>query len=424
MMENSVYDDFMTQYQNYPQELLSLIEGQRALLPINVEDENYNLGTMQKDTDIGLSSNLAVINAHSFEKSFADYKKNYPQMSETEAKARVVFDFLNAHGVNDLSYEQNKDDFLFKDNNGNNVSRENFYAAQVYKNALSNTNFFDRNVGNIQVLCLEPKSVTAMPRNIKGISQEKIDKFMNIPDEERLQILYKRGLYHEALHMAMGTTDERKCDVFALLKTMREHPKYAETVFDVYNAQRSKMGYTINAMRKREGEQKKRAIKNGAMTYLMPNTYTKLKKYALNPHLIPQQDAEILQLTCEMTSEPEFSKAQLSEYAKLMAQDHLSPQDLAGNEIVQTCMKQGGFDNIDSYIASDNNLSEIMSNEHIAGRLAKAKEQLVMRSSSDKKLSLSELRCPSPVVKAVRESTPKNVDFLALRLSQNKKQNE
>ena len=112
MIVDNIYDDFIAQYQNYPQELLSLVEGQRALLPINGEDENYNLGTMQKDADIGLSSNLAVINAHSFEKSFDEYKKNYPQMSETEAKARVVFDFLNTHGVNDLSYEHNKDDFL------------------------------------------------------------------------------------------------------------------------------------------------------------------------------------------------------------------------------------------------------------------------------------------------------------------------
>ncbi len=423
MTVNNIYDDFMAQYQNYPQKLLSLVEGQRALLPINVEDENYNLGTMQKDEDIGLSSNLAVINAHSFEKSFDDYKKNYPQMSETEAKARVVFDFLNTHGVNDLSYEQNKDDFLYKDKNGNDVSRENFYATQVYKNALTNTTFFDRNVGNIQVLCLEPKSVTDMPRNIKGISQEKIDKFMNIPDTERLQILYKRGLYHEALHMALGTNDERKCDVFALLKTMKEHPNYAEAVFDVYNAQRSKMGYTLSVMRKREEMQKQRAIKNGVMTYLMPNTYNKLKEYALNPRLIPQQDAEILKLTCEMTSEPEFSKAQLDEYAKLMAQDYLSPQDLAGNEIIQTCMKQGGFDNIDAYIASDKTLSEIMSNENIASRIAKAKEQIASHSSSDKKLTLTELRGLSSVIKVPRESKTTNVDFTMLCLSKNKKQN-
>lgn len=199
---------------------------------------------------------------------------------------------------------------------------------------------------------------------------------MNIPDEERLQILYKRGMYHESIHMAMGTTDERKCDVFALLKIMKEHPKYAEAIFDVYNIQRSKMGYTVNTMRKKSGVQKQRTIKNGAMTYLMPNTYKKLKKYALNPQLIPQTDSEILKLTCEMTSEPEFSKEQLSAYTELMLQEHITSQDLANNEIVQACMKQGGFNHIDEYIASDKTLNKIMSQENIANKLLKVKEKL------------------------------------------------
>lgn len=50
-------------------------------------------------------------------------------MSETEAKARVVFDFLNKHGVYDFSYEQNKNDFLFNDDEGKPVTRENFRKA-------------------------------------------------------------------------------------------------------------------------------------------------------------------------------------------------------------------------------------------------------------------------------------------------------
>lgn len=106
-----------------------------------------------------------------------------------------------------------------------------------------------------------------------------------------------------------------------------------------------------------------------------------------------------------------------------MMQDYLSPQDLAGNEIVQTCMKQGGFDNIDSYIASDKTLSEIMSKEDISCRLAKAKEQIAAHSGSDKKQTLAELRGISPVVKVPRESKTTNVDFTTLRLSLNKKQN-
>ena len=69
MSSSNMYDNFMTQYQNYPKELFSLIAGSRDSFPTNIEDENYNLGTMRKDDDIGLSSNLAVVNAHSFEKA-------------------------------------------------------------------------------------------------------------------------------------------------------------------------------------------------------------------------------------------------------------------------------------------------------------------------------------------------------------------
>ena len=419
-----MYDNFMTQYQNYPKELFSLIAGSRDSFPTNIEDENYNLGTMRKDDDIGLSSNLAVVNAHSFEKAFNNYINNNPQMSECEAKARVVFDFLNEHGVKNFSYELNKGDSLFKDDNGNDVTRENFYANAVYKNALTNTNFFDRNVGDIQILCIEPKSVTDVPRNITGLEQDKIDKFMNIPDEERLQILYKRGMYHESVHMAMGTTDERKCDVFALLKTMKEHPKYAEAIFDVYNIQRSKMGYTVNTMRKKEGAQKQRAIKNGAMTYLMPNTYKKLKDYALNPQSIPQTDFEILKLTCEMTSEPEFSKEHLSAYAKLMSQEHISSQDLANDEIVQACMKQGGFNHIDEYIASDKTLNKIMSQEDIANKIASVKEKLHSREADLKTYHIrAELRGLSSSENPSYKSQATTINHNTLLLHKNKKQN-
>ncbi len=384
VMRNNIYDNFIAQYQDYPKKLFFLIADQQDLFSTNIEDENYNLGTMKKDDDIVLSPNIAVINAHSFEEAFNNYRQDNPQMSDTEIKAHVVFDFLREHNVDKFSYEQNKDDFLYKDDKGNNVTREKFYANEIYNKALTNTNFFDRNIGDIQLLCMEPKSVTDVPRNITGLSQEKIDEFMNIPDAERLSILYKRGMYHESIHMAMGTKDERKCDAFALLKIMKEHPKYAKPIFDIYNIQRSKMGYTISTLHQKKGIQKQRAIKGGAMTYLMPNTYKKLEEYALNPQLIPTTDVEILKLTCELTSRPEFSKEQLSAYTKLMSQERITAQDLANNEIVQACMRQGGFSDVNTYMACDKKLNEFMSDkskEHIASRIAKLRDVLNIKSS-------------------------------------------
>lgn len=412
MDANDIYDNFIAQYGDYPQELFSLAAQHRNSFSTNIEDENYNSGTMKKDDDIGLSSNIAVINAHSFEKSFNDYIQSNPQMSETEAKARVVFDFLNQHGVNTFSYEQHKDDVLFEADNGDIITRENFYANAIYNNALTNTNFFDRNIGNIQLLCLEPKSVADTPRNITGLPQENIDKFMNIPNEERLQILYKRGMYHESIHMAMGTTDERKCDVFALLKIMREHPEHAKTIFDIYNIQRSKIGYTIGTLHKKSGVQKQRAIKGGAMTYLMPNTYKKLEQYALNPQLIPQTDIEILKLTCELTSEPEFSKEQLSAFADLISQEHITPQKLADNKVVQACMAQGGFNDINQYIACDKNLKDFM----VDNRLTRLRERLNALKSNQ----TAELREPSFLCKP---QTTNNINLTALHLYRNKKIN-
>lgn len=355
MDANKVYNDFIDKYKDYPRKLWVLITKQRSSLPVNIEDENYNMGTMQRDDDVGISPNISVMNAFSFKKSFDDYKANNPQMPETEIKARVVFDFLAQHGGGEFSYEKNKDDILFGD-----ITRENFYANAIYQGALTNTNYYARHVGNAQVLCLEPKSSAGVPRNIDGISQESLNKFMNISEEERLEILYKRGLYHESIHMAMGTDDERKCDAFALLKIMREHPNHAKEIFDIYNIQRSKMGYTVGALREKKGASKQRAIKGGVMTYLMPNTYKKLEQYALNPSLIPENDAGILELTCKLTSEPEFSKEQLAAYMELMQRDNLTPQDLADNEVVQSCMRQGGFKDINEYIASDRKLSDIV----------------------------------------------------------------
>ena len=44
--------------------------------------------------------------------------------------------------------------------------------------------FFDRNIGNVQIMCLEPKSVTDTPRNITGLLQKNIDKFIHLQDRK------------------------------------------------------------------------------------------------------------------------------------------------------------------------------------------------------------------------------------------------
>ena len=160
------------------------------------------------------------------------------------------------------------------------------------------------------------------------------------------------------------------------------------------------MGYTVSTLHKKEGAGKQRAIKGGAMTYLMPNTYKKLEEYALNPEKIPDNDADVLKLACALTAKPEFSKKQLVEYAKLVAKDYVTPRDLGNNEIVRSCMRQGGFKNIQRYIESDKKL-----NDFISKHRAEKGKSIPVKISSVKKLEA--------VLKGFPETKKTKTDFNA-----------
>lgn len=102
------------------------------------------------------------------------------------------------------------------------------------------------------------------------------------------------------------------------------------------------------------------------MTYLMPNTYRKLEEYAKHPDRIPQTDSDILKLTCAMTAEPEFSRQQLNDFTNLISQKNITAKDLADNEIIQSCMQQSGFTDINAYIKSDKTLSAFIEKQKYA----------------------------------------------------------
>ena len=60
-----------------------------------------------------------------------------------------------------------------------------------------------------------------------------------------------------------------------------------------------------------------------------------------------------------MTKEPDFTNQQLMAFCEMIADKrNLSPQKFATNEIIQACMKQGGFTNIDEYIQNDKALNK------------------------------------------------------------------
>lgn len=352
---NMDYDAFCEKYQYFAKDLCVL--GKEIVSELKIPEEHpfYNAGTMARAKEASFSSNIVLANAREFKRAYVNLP---PEMGTDEKKARVVFGFLQQNGVS-LSYEQNSNDVLFVNpDNGKDVFRADFYAGMVFGNAVENTNYISRYIGDMQIITLPEQKPGQMPKNTKGLSAEVLEKLGRISEEERQEMFLKRGLYHESMHVALGTDDERKCDVFALLKVMKEHPEHAQEVFEVYNMQRSKIGHTVEAMSVSRKDAKVAAdnVKIGTMTYLMPRTYATLRQYAEQPEKIPDTDRGILKLTYEMTSNPEFSHQELGAFLAAVSKDKISRKELSETAVVQACMTQGGFKDFGAYVASDKTL--------------------------------------------------------------------
>ncbi len=350
------YNSFIYQNKDFASSLYKTYDSCEEEFVKSNESSLYNVGTMDRDADNPVNGNIVLANAKLFKIALMRYKAANPEMDEVEARARVVFDFLQDNGQN-LSYENNAKDILFGD-----VTREQFYGMgeqSVFGEIIGNTNFKDRHVGDMQIICL-PDVKNNMPRGADELEDRVLGS--GISSDVWEEIMLKRGLYHESVHAAMGTTDERKCDAFALLKIMQEHPEHARLAFDVYNQSRSKIGFTVAAFHDSRNDEAsmKRKIKNGTMTYVMPETYKKLEYYANNPMDIPRDDKDIAKLACRITEKPDFSDEALHEFYNVVCQDSVSKVDLAKLEVVQACMRQGGFANIDEYIMSDKSLLAFM----------------------------------------------------------------
>lgn len=355
------YNEFIAQHKDFAKDLYDTYKSCSDGLVCSNEDALYNLGVNERDADNPVKGNIVLANAKLFNLALMRYKLQSPNMDDVEAKSRVIFDFLQKNGQ-DFSYEKNADDVLWGD-----VTRKMFYGLSkdgVFDEIVGNTNFKDRHIGNMQIIAL-PEVKSDMPRGADELLAEV--KASGISSEEWNEIMLKRGLYHEAIHASCGTTDERKCDAFALLKIMKEHPQYAKTAFDVYNYARSKIGHTVGEIHQVRNSEfdMQRKVKGGAMTYMMPETYEKLKEYALNPSKIPSSDTDIFKLAWRITSEPDFSKEQLQEFHSVVCQDKISKKALSECSIVKACMKQGGFKSIEEYIQSDKALCDIMSKKGI-----------------------------------------------------------
>ena len=369
-----VYDDFIARHQDFARKLRQTYLSCKDTLPQTVEDPLYNAGTMQRDADNPVCDNIILANAHEFE-THSEIISTLPETEQTKLKAQKVVDLLKQNGV-EISPESMGNTLFY--NNGKPVSLEAFYADTIYNGAKSNTNFISRHIGNAQIICL-PDSSEKLPKSAKDLPKDIMDKVDAIPPEVFKEMTLKRGLYHEAVHAALGTDDERKCDTFALLRVMKEHPEHAETMWEVYNFARSKSKYTIETFQKAQSGNSDynfdREIKKGSMTYLMPNTYKQLEQYAKNPELLQgKSDADLLRMTFEITREPDFTHEQLAEFHEMCSKPRINTFDLHKSEIMRECMQQSGAEYTSAYLGYDTGLRSMITKQALTSARERQKQ--------------------------------------------------
>lgn len=370
-----IYDDFITKYKNFARELRQTYLACRDTLPPTVEDPLYNAGTMQRDADDPIHDNIILADAHDFE-DFQKTISSLPETEQTKLKADKVVGLLHENGV-DIPPER-MEDILFKENDQS-VNREFFYGACLYNNITSNTCFFSRNIGEAQIISL-PDVKEKLPKSAQNIPEKIMRKIDGISSDIFKEIVLKRGLYHEAVHAALGTTDERKCDTFALLRIMKEHPNEAHTIWSMYNFARSKSEYAIKNVQKAMNNDPdhpfEREIKRGTMTYLMPETYRQMERHAQNPELLKgKSDADLLRLTFEITGRPDFTHEQLTSFMDMCSQSRIQSSDLRKNDVACALIKQNGAENISQYLQYDTALKSLLIKQQQSEVQKKAQER-------------------------------------------------
>lgn len=381
-----IYDDFITKYKNFARELRQTYLACRDTLPPTVEDTLYNAGTMQRDADDPIHDNIILADAHDFE-DFQKTISSLPETEQTRLKADKVVALLHENGV-DIPPER-MGDILFKENDQS-VNREFFYGVCLYDNITSNTCFFSRNIGEAQIISL-PDVKEKLPKSARNLPEEIMREIDGISPELFKEIVLKRGLYHEAVHAALGTTDERKCDTFALLRIMKEHPNEAHTIWSMYNFARSKSEYAIKnvqkAMNNDPDHSFEREIKRGTMTYLMPETYRQMERYAQNPELLQgKSDEDLLRLTFEITGRPDFTHEQLTSFMEMCSQSRIQSSDLRKNDVACALIKQNGAENISQYLQYDTALKSLLIKQQQSEVQKKAQERKAAQETPAEKM--------------------------------------
>ncbi len=169
MDKDILYNGFINKHIDFAKNLYDVMSVHKNEFPQTDEHPLYNLGTMERDAELGISKNIYLTNGNEFESKFSEMSEN--NLSDEDKKAQIVFDFLQERG-SDFSFEKNGKDVLFK-NGGEDITRKSFYASAIYNDIISNTNYVARHIGDMQLITL-PNSVGKMPRGTETLSSETI----------------------------------------------------------------------------------------------------------------------------------------------------------------------------------------------------------------------------------------------------------
>lgn len=158
----------------------------------------------------------------------------------------------------------------------------------------------------------------------------------------------------------------------------------------MYNFARSKSEYAIKniqkAMNNDPDHSFEREIKRGTMTYLMPETYRQMERYAKNPELLQgKSDADLLRLTFEITGRPDFTHEQLTSFMDMCSQSRIQSSDLRKNEVACALIKQNGAENISQYLQYDTALKSLLIKQQQSEVQKKAQERKATQETPTEK---------------------------------------
>ena len=327
------YDKFMQTVEDKKNALIDAL----LILPSHktIEFENYNAGT-----------NSAPFSSYVY---IAKMKKIENTISANLAEVSNPTDFMVVGNIIEkqikASIKSGEDKKIFTewwDQQSEEWKTIQYKKMERFSNYVSSPVFTTK--PDVRILSINVKNKS----NCNNFLQKYNPDTTQISQDEQLQILYGYDFYGALMQAVSGTKDKRKCEAYALLKVMQEHPQHAQDIFIALNRYRSMVWHIIQNMKSIDDELWAQKIADGTMTALMPKTYKQLQPYAENPASIPEEEIQICRLVNSITENPDFSEKDLFDFRQLLQSNGgscgcITNKLLAKSNVAKALMRQGGF---------------------------------------------------------------------------------